>query len=78
MATDSAAAIDMFNQAFNRHDVEGVMKLMTEDCVFENTVPPPDGERYQGAAAVREFWQRFFGPAGYQVIDTFMERRERD
>jgi ketosteroid isomerase-like protein len=33
---------------------------MTADCVFENTVPPPDGERFVGAAAVRGFWQQFF------------------
>jgi ketosteroid isomerase-like protein len=49
-----------FNEAFNRHDVDGVMALMTADCVFENTLPAPDGERLEGAPAVREFWQRFF------------------
>jgi ketosteroid isomerase-like protein len=32
------AVID-FNEAFNRHDVAGMMQLMTEDCVFENTSP---------------------------------------
>ena len=26
------------------------MALMTTDCVFENTVPPPDGERFVGSA----------------------------
>jgi ketosteroid isomerase-like protein len=70
MATDSAAAIDSFNQAFNRHDVDGVMELMTEDCVFENTVPPPDGKRYEGAAAVREFWQRFFSSTPSARFET--------
>ena len=29
--------IERFNDAFNRHDVEAVMELMTEDVVFENT-----------------------------------------
>ena len=52
--------IDRFNDAFNRHDVGGVMALMTADCVFENTLPAPDGERFAGAAAVQTFWQRFF------------------
>ena len=32
-----------FNEAFNRHDVPGMMKLITEDCIFENTNPAPDG-----------------------------------
>jgi len=52
--------IHRFNDAFNRHDVAGVMALMTADCVFENTMPPPDGERFTGTAAVRAFWERFF------------------
>jgi hypothetical protein len=29
------------------------MTLMTDDCVFENTWPAPDGERYEGQVAVR-------------------------
>lgn len=49
-----------FNEAFNRHDVEGMMKLMSEDCVFENTSPAPDGTVYTGKAAVTQFWQDFF------------------
>jgi ketosteroid isomerase-like protein len=53
-------AIARFSTAFDRHDVDGVMAAMTEDCLFENTGPAPDGERYEGAAAVRDFWARFF------------------
>ncbi len=49
-----------FNEAFNRHDVEGMMKLMTDDCVFENTAPAPDGTVYTGKEAVTRFWQEFF------------------
>jgi ketosteroid isomerase-like protein len=49
-----------FNDAFNSHDVEGMMKLMSEDCVFENTDPAPDGTRYSGREAVTQFWQNFF------------------
>ena len=55
--------ISRFNDVFNRHDVDGVMALMTADCVFENTLPAPDGERFEGAVAVRAFWQRFFRSA---------------
>ncbi len=49
-----------FNQAFNRHDVAGMMSLMSADCVFENTAPAPDGTRYQGREAITRFWQDFF------------------
>jgi ketosteroid isomerase-like protein len=52
--------IHQFNAAFNRHDVDAVMALMTPDCLFENTNPPPDGERFVGAVAVRGFWEEFF------------------
>jgi ketosteroid isomerase-like protein len=54
------AAVRGFLDAFARHDVDGVMAAMGEDCVFENTWPPPDGERHVGQAALRRFWDRFF------------------
>jgi limonene-1,2-epoxide hydrolase len=49
-----------FNQAFNQHDVEGMMKMMSEDCIFENTFPAPDGTTYSGKPAVTQFWHEFF------------------
>ncbi len=49
-----------FNEAFNRHDVAGMMRLMSDDCVFENTDPAPDGTVYSGKEAVTKFWQDFF------------------
>src|SRR3989475_1873238 len=62
--------ISRFNDVFNRHDVDGVMALMTADCVVENTLPAPDGERFDGTAAVRAFWQRFFGSAPGARFET--------
>lgn len=56
----TTAAIERFNEAFNRHDVDAVMAAMTDDCLFENTSPAPDGERYTGQEAVRAFWEGFF------------------
>ena len=49
-----------FNEAFNRHDVVGMMRLMSDDCIFENTAPAPDGTVYSGKEAVTRFWQDFF------------------
>jgi ketosteroid isomerase-like protein len=49
-----------FHEAFNRHDVAGMMALMSEDCVFENTTPAPDGTTYRGKESVTRFWQDFF------------------
>jgi ketosteroid isomerase-like protein len=52
--------VSRFNDAFNRHDVDAVMALMTGDCLFDSTRPPPDGERLVGQAQVRAFWEEFF------------------
>ena len=58
-----------FNQAFNRHDVPAMMALMTDDCVFENTSPSPDGTRYAGKEAVTQFWQEFFAASPQARIE---------
>ena len=73
------AAVARFNAAFDRHDVDGVMAAMTEDCVFENTGPAPDGERYAGAAAVRAVWERFFqvNPRASIVVEEQFAAGER-
>ncbi len=68
------AAIERFNEAFNRHDVAGVMAAMTDDCVFESTGPQPDGVRFEGQAAVREVWEGFFRSspnASFETEDMF-------
>jgi ketosteroid isomerase-like protein len=63
------AAVERFNEAFNRHDVDAVMALMTSDCAFESTVPP-DGERYEGQAAVRGAWEQLFSSAPDAVFQA--------
>lgn len=58
-----------FNAALNAGDVDGMMARMTADCVFENTEPPPDGERFEGQVAVRAFWEFFFSGAADPHIE---------
>lgn len=74
LTEETLAALQRFNDAFARHDVDAVMAAMTADCVFENTYPPPDGERYEGQVAVRAFWEQFFAAsphAAFETEDTF-------
>jgi hypothetical protein len=54
---------------FNRHDVAGMMQLMSDDCAFENTHPAPDGTNYSGKAAVAQFWRDFFRRSPHAHID---------
>jgi ketosteroid isomerase-like protein len=58
---DTAAALTAFSAAFGSSDVDAIMALMTEDCVFEATGPAPDGVRRTGAADVRAAWVELFG-----------------
>lgn len=64
------AAVDRFNEAFNRHDVDAIMAAMTDDCVFENTRPAPDGERLEGADAVRAMWEALFARSPQARFET--------
>jgi ketosteroid isomerase-like protein len=50
-----------FSAAFGRGDVDAIMALMTDDCVFEATGPAPDGVLHEGAELVRGVWQELFG-----------------
>ncbi len=47
-----------FAEAFNRHDVAGILKLLSDDCVFET--PTHDGTPYSGKETIATFWQNFF------------------
>ena|SRR5687767_5581492 len=70
MSDSTRTVIERFNEAFNRHDVNAIMSLMTEDCVFENTRPSPDGTRITGQADVREFWESFFQRSPHARFET--------
>jgi len=53
-------AVERFNEAFNRHDADALATLLTEDTVFEDTSPAPDGRRVEGKAGVATFWREWF------------------
>ncbi len=52
--------IDRFNEVFNRHDADALALLLTEDTVFEDTSPSPDGRRIEGKSAVVAYWREWF------------------
>jgi ketosteroid isomerase-like protein len=60
MAQTTRTVIDRFNEAFNRHDADSLTLLLTDDTVFEDTSPAPDGQRIEGKAAVVAFWRGWF------------------
>jgi steroid delta-isomerase-like uncharacterized protein len=69
--------LHQFAEAWNRHDIDALMSIMTEDCVFEASAGPDVcGTRYAGRDAVRsgfaEVWATFpdahWGSARHIVI----------
>lgn len=52
--------IDNFNATFNRHDADALAAFLTDDTIFEDTSPAPDGRRVEGKANVVDFWRGWF------------------
>ena len=49
-----------FNEAFNRHDIPGMVARMSDDCIFEDPAHVPDGKKYTGKEAISHYWEAFF------------------
>lgn len=49
-----------FNEAFNRHDVNQIAQLLSDNCILENTNPAPDGTVYKGREAILQYLHGFF------------------
>ena len=53
-ASASLELLERFAAAWNRHDLDALMSMMTDDCVFEASAGPDvNGQRSEGRAAVR-------------------------
>jgi ketosteroid isomerase-like protein len=59
-APTTRMVIVRFNEAFNRHDADALAALLTDDTIFEDTSPAPDGRRIEGKPAVVAFWREWF------------------
>jgi ketosteroid isomerase-like protein len=63
--------LDAFSDAFNQHDVDGILSFMTDDPVFEASAGTEiKGEVARGRGAVRRAFQ--------DVFDTFSDARWSD
>ena len=53
--------LDRFAAAWNRHDLDALMAMMTDDCVFQASAGPDvDGLRSEGKPAVRAAYAAVF------------------
>lgn len=52
---------DAFSAAWNAHDLDTIMAMSSDDCIFlASTGSSPSGAVHQGQAAVREAYQSIF------------------
>ena len=67
------AVVDAFGAAWGAHDLDGVLSMLTDDCVFDATGPAPDGTRHVGPDAIRAAWQAIFDDtaATFEAEETF-------
>jgi ketosteroid isomerase-like protein len=69
-------ALTSWNRAWNRHDLEGVMRLFHEDVVFENWT----GARIRGKQKLRQAWSAWFENHGdFRFIEeeTFVDPEQQ-
>jgi steroid delta-isomerase-like uncharacterized protein len=58
---DYIELLDRFADAWNRHDLDALMSMMTDDCVFEASAGPEvAGQRSVGTQAVRAAYAAVF------------------
>jgi ketosteroid isomerase-like protein len=67
-----------FNDALNRRDLAGMLACLTEDAVFENTYPAPDGTRLAGSAAAHIEPEEVFAAGDRCVMRWRYEWRNPD
>jgi steroid delta-isomerase-like uncharacterized protein len=68
MTNHGLELLDRFADAWNRHDLDALMSMMTDDCVFDASGGPDvNGQRSEGQPAVRAAYA--------SVFDTFHDAR---
>jgi ketosteroid isomerase-like protein len=72
-STEALRVVEAFGAAWADHDLDTVLALTTDDCVFDSTGPAPDGVRHVGRTAVRSAWQPIFDDvdAVFEAEETF-------
>jgi ketosteroid isomerase-like protein len=70
------AALQKWNQAWDRHDLDRVMELFHEDIEFDNWT----GGKARGKKALREAWRPWFANHGgfrFQEEDIFIDEPDQ-
>jgi ketosteroid isomerase-like protein len=66
---DVRSAVERYHDALNRRDIDAAVAAFTDDGLIDCT-PPPDGERYEGAAGIRALFRQLFDSEGERTFET--------
>jgi len=71
---ETLRVVEEFNRAWGDHDLERALSLVTDDCVFDNTSPAPDGALCRGRDEIAAAWTGIFGnpQSRFDVEETFV------
>jgi ketosteroid isomerase-like protein len=61
---DRAQLLDRFSVAWGAGDIDALMALMTENCMFRASVGPEPGATFSGSDDVRRGFSLFIGSGG--------------
>lgn len=70
---DPIEVVRRFQAAWDAHDLDATLALVTDDCVFESARPGALGARVVGRDALRAAWAPGFaaGSGAFEVEDLF-------
>lgn len=49
-----------YHAAFNKHDIPGMMRLLSDHCVLETADPKPERSGHNGKQAIASYWMEYF------------------
>lgn len=72
-AASALAVAAAFQAAWDAHDLDATLALVTDDCAYESSRPGAYGERVIGKDALRAAWQAGFArpDGGFEIEERF-------
>jgi ketosteroid isomerase-like protein len=70
---DRSALLEAFTAAWEAKDVDGLMRLMADECAFRASVGPEPGVTFSGRDEVRRGFEQFLGAVAGPPPETETE-----
>ncbi len=68
---ETLEAVERFLEAMTARSPDALVASMTEDCVFEDTDPRPNGTRYQGNEVIAQFFAGMGPEDSFEIEEKF-------